>query len=867
MCRDTRPEDVVSASSEFCDKVSQPPSESGFVIERVESLESVNDVLASQDQQTASAWIERVAGSNEAVVHSDPVGPESTDISTREQVLAPQSCGGRAGNIPLEDALRESQERFRGVFEQSRIGIAIAGLDGQIIDANPAFLNMVGYSIDELRSMTFAAITHPDDRSAEMELFQDAILGKLAGAEVEKRYVRKDGRVIWVRLNPSVMPGRDSKPAFAIATVEDITQRKQAEEALRESEERFRKLADASFEGLVIHSDGLMLDTNKRITEMLGYDPAQLIGKPFWEFIDSKYHDVVKEHVQEHYSGTYEVELIHRSGARVPVEVVGREIAWHGRQVRAAALRDMTERTKAEEALRQQKELLMAVATNTKAHLVYLDRDFNFVWVNQAYADACARRQEDFIGHNHFELYPNAENQAIFEHVRDTGAPFEAKEKPFVFADHPEWGVTYWDWTLVPIKDGEGHIQSFVFSLMDVTNDVLARQEIERLRAEAELRSVELESYMASMADGVSVTDAAGNVVWANDTLRRILRVPEEEDFANWVSRYQRLTLDDEPLPLEETVVFRALRGERVIDFRYKTVTPLGDTIVLSASGAPVFDSKGQVIGATFTSRDQAGRVAVENEKQRMLEREHRTAEMLQQALIPAHIPNAVNGCHFTAKYVPALVEALVGGDFYDVFHLGEGKVAVLIGDVEGKGVRAAMHVSAARYAFRSYAFIEPSPSRVVSYVNDALCRESSNTMGMLTAFFAVIDTNDRTVTYTNAGHEPPVIRRTSGDVEELHVGAMLLGVAPNCDYPEATIGIDFGDVIVMVTDGITEARSPERGMFGKREMLRLLADEDNPPHELIDLLLEKAKEYGNGRLHDDVAILVLGFQPNSNHD
>ncbi|MFB3882557.1 MAG: sensor histidine kinase [Armatimonadota bacterium] len=144
-------------------------------------------------------------------------------------------------------------------------------------------------------------------------------------------------------------------------------------------------------------------------------------------------------------------------------------------------------RRRAEQALARQVNLLEAIAENTDAHLVYLDRDFNFIWVNTAYAEACRRSRDEFIGHNHFEFYPHEENEAIFRRVRDTGEPARFIEKPFVFPDMPERGVTYWDWTLTPLKDEAGVVQNLVFALADATEKVRTREQIataERGRAE-----------------------------------------------------------------------------------------------------------------------------------------------------------------------------------------------------------------------------------------------------------------------------------------------------------------------------------------------------------------------------------------------
>ena len=95
----------------------------------------------------------------------------------------------------------------------------------------------------------------------------------------------------------------------------------------------------------------------------------------------------------------------------------------------------------------------------TDVMLVLLDPQFNFLWVNPAYAETCQMKPEEMVGKNHFSLYPDAENEAIFRTVRDTGNGAFYKDKPFVFPDQPERGVTYWDWSLAPVKDSSGNVE------------------------------------------------------------------------------------------------------------------------------------------------------------------------------------------------------------------------------------------------------------------------------------------------------------------------------------------------------------------------------------------------------------------------
>jgi PAS domain S-box-containing protein len=135
------------------------------------------------------------------------------------------------------------------------------------------------------------------------------------------------------------------------------------------------------------------------------------------------------------------------------------------------------QRSRAEDTLRSERDTLNTIMENTQTHLAYLDPEFNFVGVNSAYVKGSGHSREELLGHNHFELFPNVENQAIFEQVRDTGQPVEFHAKPFEFPDQPERGVTHWDWTLAPVTDEDGQVEGLVLSLLDVT---------ERVRAESQ---------------------------------------------------------------------------------------------------------------------------------------------------------------------------------------------------------------------------------------------------------------------------------------------------------------------------------------------------------------------------------------------
>jgi PAS domain S-box-containing protein len=147
------------------------------------------------------------------------------------------------GRKRAEEELRASEARLRAIFEYAGIGIALVNPEGQIVENNPALANMIGYSDDELHKITFMDFTHPEDLKADVDLFHAMLAGKLTSFQMEKRYIRKDGQVLWGRLTSSAVKNGDGAPNYVIGMVEDVSARKRAEEAIKQSEERFRQLA------------------------------------------------------------------------------------------------------------------------------------------------------------------------------------------------------------------------------------------------------------------------------------------------------------------------------------------------------------------------------------------------------------------------------------------------------------------------------------------------------------------------------------------------------------------------------------------------------------------------------------------------
>jgi PAS domain S-box-containing protein len=211
--------------------------------------------------------------------------------------------------------------------------------------------------------------------------------------------------------------------------------------------------------------------------------------------------------------------------------------------------------------LQKENSILEEMLNETEnMHIVFLDRNFNFVRVNEAYAKTCGYKPEEMIGKNHFALYPGEEVEAIFKRVRDTGVPIRFHDRPFVFPDQSERGVTYWDWTLKPVKNAAGEVGGLVFSLVETT---------ERMKAEEEIQN--LAKFPSENPSPVLRIDKSGVFLYCNDAANQILKASKcEVDGAipkSWRTFFNAAFASGERQEFEEQI------GERTFVFAMSPVT------------------------------------------------------------------------------------------------------------------------------------------------------------------------------------------------------------------------------------------------------------------------------------------------------
>jgi len=278
----------------------------------------------------------------------------------REKLLAREQDIRREAESAI-DRLRESEERFRLTIDNAPIGMALVGLDGRFVRVNRMLCEITGYDADELVTRRFQDITHPDDLDIDVGIAERLRRGDINRYQFEKRYVRKDGSIVEALLSVSILRGEDDSPRYFISQMQDISERKRDEHALR--------LSQAKFSGIVsIAADAIIsVDAEQRITifnegaeKIFGYRASEVIGSPLERLIPERFRAVHREHFARFAAGPVaartmatrkEVFGLRKNGEEFPAEASISKVDVGGEVFLSVVLRDSTYRKSVETAL------------------------------------------------------------------------------------------------------------------------------------------------------------------------------------------------------------------------------------------------------------------------------------------------------------------------------------------------------------------------------------------------------------------------------------------------------------------------------------------------------------------------------------
>ncbi|MCU1302062.1 MAG: two-component hybrid sensor and regulator [Candidatus Sulfotelmatobacter sp.] len=409
------------------------------------------------------------------------------------------------------ETLRENAERLRAMFNQAAVGIAMGSLEGQFLEANQKFSDILGYSIEELRNLSFLDVTHADDLERTRLNTSRLLAGEISYLAYEKRYVRKDGSSVWSLTTVNLLKDAAGKPQRYVGVIEDITSRKVAEKALRESEERFRAIVQATPECVkVVGPDGTLLAMNSAgcgmveagcETDVIGQSVYSLIAPEFREkFIE------FNESVCKGNNGQFEFQIIGLKGTPrwMETHAVPMQDPSSGRTVQLAVTRDVTARKADEEKLRRSEEELRALANSIPQLAWMADSDGHIFWFNRGWYEYTGTTFDQMEGEGwklvHDPKMLPLVTERWAESVR-TGTPFEM-EFPIRGADRRfRWFLT----RVSPFRDPEGNVTRWFGTNTNIDEQRQLLQSLsdarDHLEARVQERTTELKTANESLRD------------------------------------------------------------------------------------------------------------------------------------------------------------------------------------------------------------------------------------------------------------------------------------------------------------------------------------------------------------------------------
>jgi two-component system, cell cycle sensor histidine kinase and response regulator CckA len=300
-------------------------------------------------------------------------------------------------------------EMFYPTFENAPVAMALVSPQGRFLSVNAALTRMLEYSKDELLSMSFGEVTHPDDLSASKEWVDKLLAGGETTTDLEKRYIRKSGQVVWGIVRSFLLRGADGNPLFFITHVQDITERKRSEEAVL-AERNFANAALNSLPGIFYMFDpaGRVLRWNRNLEEVTEYSAEEIARMRPPDFFLGADKVLIEERIKEVFArgaSDAEANLVSKSGKQTPYYFTGRTIQAEGNPCLIGMGIDITERLQVQEALLHSEKQFRNLLENVQLVAVMLDRKGNVTYCNGYLLGLTGWSNEEILGKSWFDLF------------------------------------------------------------------------------------------------------------------------------------------------------------------------------------------------------------------------------------------------------------------------------------------------------------------------------------------------------------------------------------------------------------------------------------------------------------------------------
>ncbi len=489
-------------------------------------------------------------------------------------------------------ALKESEELFRTSFESATVGVCLVATDGRFLNVNRTFCDMLGYSKDELLQLTFSAVTHEEDKDAGRNFLAGAQSGGPKSIRIEKRYLRKDGQIVWTFLSTALVERARSKSGFLISYIQDITAAKQVEEKLRETESNQRTLIDAVQDAFcLMKPDGTLTIVNEAFARRVGKPVEELIGVNGYDLsppeVAARRREFYQQLVESGRPITFRDQ---RGGLELENRLYLAKNAAGEITHFATFSQDITERKRAEESIRASEAALKEA--QHLAHVgssVWDARTDQTIWSDELYRivgwDLATRPPT----HKERAKIYTPESFARIDHAVKrclaTGEPYNLRLE--IVRPSGEHRQVYVRGSCR--RDASGAIIGTQGTLQDIT-------ELKQL----EQKQVELAAIVAFSDDAIIGKSLTGIITSWNRGAEKIFGYPAAEA----IGRPLLMLIPADRRHEEADVLEKIGRGEAVEHYETVRIRKDGRQIYISATISPLKDAQGKVVGASKIARD-----------------------------------------------------------------------------------------------------------------------------------------------------------------------------------------------------------------------------------------------------------------------
>jgi PAS domain S-box-containing protein len=423
-----------------------------------------------------------------------------------------------------EQSLRDSEELFRTVFEHAAVGIAQVAPDGRFQQVNPKLCKITGYTKDEFRTLNFADITHPDDLYLEKTQIDRVLSGEIDSFEIEKRYLHKEGHPIWIKLFSSVVRDKYGNAKYAIASIADITQEKQALKKLEQSEQKFRDLAENTIDWIwQVDNEFNYTYSSPNVEKLIGFSASDVIGKSAFDFMPADESKRIKPILENMIANRERIfnlvdTLIHKNGRPIIFETNATPIfdEYGGFTGYFGTCRDITDRKRVEEDLR----LYFYSLSQIKDRVVITDLEGTIQYINDAACRMLGKSRSELIGKN-VSIFGEDDSTGITQANIIKKTLQDGFWRGEVTNYRADGSPVYLDSRIFLVKDDQGHS----IALCGISTDITKNK-----RAEQALRDSEqlLRNVIDTDPSCIFVKDKQGKYLLVNQAIADLYKTEPE---------------------------------------------------------------------------------------------------------------------------------------------------------------------------------------------------------------------------------------------------------------------------------------------------------------------------------------------------